>query len=117
MNAKQQKYLVDRINDISREKSYKIVKKCFLVDSEKFIEDVKKGLIKPIVNQIDKYKDLYLVFNYDEVYKEEMDAFEKEQNEKLKRLKEHTQRCIDEVMLGDSENAFNILKSFEEFGE
>jgi len=49
MNAKQQKYLVDRINDISREKRYKIEMKCFLVDSEKFIEDVNKCLIKPIV--------------------------------------------------------------------
>jgi len=124
MNQTQRKYLAKRITEIELSKIKKIqdkftTKAKTLLSSEK-VSLLKAGKVKintdEIINEISKcnsyvYISQFTDFSaYETLFSVDHDAI----NKATGKIKKEAKRLVDDVILGDANEALEALKSFEE---
>lgn len=118
MKQAEQKYAVDRVQSIYREKKKKLDKECKiegvkLTDKEK-VELVRKGKVKILPDN--KIEFGSYAFGLKHVYDFSKFEFDTEMTkgyeDKAKKLLQKCSEVKDHVMLGDAEFAFKLIQEF-----
>jgi len=122
MNATEKKYLRDRIADIRMKKQRELQDHMYAtaitLTSEERLNLVIAGKVKlkskRKLNELKNHQKDYIKDVYDFSYHEnpyDSDLY----NEKAKILREEEIRVVDQVMLGESDEALKLMKEFEKF--
>ena len=116
MNQQQRKYSVSRVEEIfllkSEELREKHTKEGKTLSGEEKVKALKSGKfkIKPDIKNLDSYSYITRVFDFTGEKKSVFNQalFDKE----VKTLRKEKSKILDEIMLGDEENALRLIKEF-----
>lgn len=118
MNKQQLTYAMERLDNVYREKRHAIHNECTtkgkVVTVDALVGLIKSGKLKVKTSGsrvIDRYIDISTVFNLEPFQSE--DELDKEKHDsRIKKLDDEFTKIKDELVIGDSDKAMELLKRF-----
>ena len=120
MNQQQKSYVMKRMNEIKSEKE-EIIRKENSTEEKRLKAREKFNLIKNNMVEFNKEEDInfnYYSISMDDIYDfssfEIKESFNREKyNEQINVLNKKFKQTCDELMIGDSDKAIELIKEFE----